>query len=50
MLLLQSESITEQNVDINVLESGGLVKPEEMIVDKAILNRDLISLHHLSMM
>ena len=38
MLLLQSASITEQNVAINVLESGDLAKPEELIVDKDILN------------
>ena len=38
MLLLQGASITEQNVAINILQSGGLAKPEKQIVDKAILN------------
>ena len=38
MLLLQGASINEQNVAINILQSGGLAKPEKQIVDKAILN------------
>ncbi len=38
MLLLQYATITEQNMRINILESSGLGKPEELIVDKAILN------------
>jgi hypothetical protein len=38
VLLLQNASITEQNVAIKILESGALAKPEELIVDKAILN------------
>ena len=38
VLLLQNATITEQNVAINILESGGLAKPEELIMDKAVLN------------
>ena len=38
LLLLQNASIIEQNVGIKILESGGLAKPEKLIVDKAILN------------
>ncbi len=38
VFLFQNVSITEQNVVINVLESSGLGKPEELIVDKSILN------------
>ncbi len=38
VLLLQNASITEQNVAFNTLESGGLAKPEKLIVDKTILN------------
>jgi hypothetical protein len=38
MLLLQKASITEQNMRDNILESGGLAKPSELIVNKAILN------------
>ena len=37
VLLLQNTSITEQNVDVKILESGALAKPEEVIVDKVIL-------------
>ena len=37
VLLLQNATITEQNVAIKILESD-LAKPEELIVDKAILN------------
>ena len=37
VLLLQNAKITEQNVAINILESGGLAKPEELMVDKAVL-------------
>ena len=38
VLLLQNASITEQNLGIKILESGGLAKPEELIIRKAILN------------
>jgi len=38
MLLLQDTTITKQNMRIDVLESSGLAKPEELIVDKAVLN------------
>jgi hypothetical protein len=38
VLLLQNATITEQNVAINILESGSLAKAEELIVYKAILN------------
>jgi len=38
VLLLQKASITEQNMGTKILETGGLANPEELIVDKAILN------------
>jgi hypothetical protein len=38
MLLLQNATITEKNMSINILESSGLAKPQELIVNKAILN------------
>ena len=38
VLLLQNATITEQNVANKILESGGLAKPEELIMDKAVLN------------
>ena len=38
VLLLQNTSTTEQNMTINIMESSGLAKSEELIVDKAILN------------
>ncbi len=38
MVLLQNATITEQNMRIIILESSGLAKPEELIVDKTILN------------
>jgi len=38
MLLLQDTTITENNMRIDILESSGLAKPEELIVDKSILN------------
>jgi hypothetical protein len=38
MLLLQYATITEQNMRMNILESSGLAKPEELEVDNAILN------------
>jgi hypothetical protein len=38
VLLLQNATITEQNVGVNILESGGLAKPEELIMYKAVLN------------
>jgi hypothetical protein len=38
MMLLQYATITEQNMRINILESSGLAKPEELEVDNAILN------------
>jgi hypothetical protein len=31
-------NITEQNMRINILESSGLAKPEELIVDNAVLD------------
>ena len=31
-------TITEQNMRINILESSGLAKPEELIMYKAVLN------------
>jgi hypothetical protein len=39
VLLLESTSMTEQNVVINIWESSGLAKSEELIEDKVILNR-----------
>ena len=39
VLMLQNAMITEQNVRVNILESGGLAKPEKMIMYKTILNR-----------
>jgi hypothetical protein len=38
VLLLQNASIPEHNMGINILESGGLAKPEELIMNEAILN------------
>jgi hypothetical protein len=38
VLLLQNSTITEQNVTINILESGDLGKPEELIMYKVVLN------------
>jgi hypothetical protein len=38
MLLLQDATITGQNMRIDMLESSGQAKPEELIVDKAVLN------------
>jgi len=38
MLLLQDATIIEQDMRIDILELSGLAKPEELIVDKAILN------------
>ena len=38
VLLLQNATITEQNMGVNILESGGLAKAEEMIMYKAVLN------------
>jgi hypothetical protein len=38
MVLLQNATITKQNMRIIILESSGLAKPEELIVDKTILN------------
>jgi len=38
MLLLQDATITEQNMRVNILESSGLAKSEELIMYKAILN------------
>jgi hypothetical protein len=35
MLLLQKAGITEQNARVSILESRGLAKPEELIMDKA---------------
>jgi hypothetical protein len=39
MLMFQDPTITEQNMRIDILESSVLTKPEELIVDKAVLNR-----------
>jgi hypothetical protein len=38
VLLLQNATITEQDMGVNILESGGLAKPEELIMYKAVLN------------
>ena len=38
VLLLQNATITKQNMRINILESSGLAKPEELIVDNAVLD------------
>jgi hypothetical protein len=38
MLLLQYVTITKQNMRVNMLESSGLAKSEELIMYKAILN------------
>jgi hypothetical protein len=38
VLLLQNATIIEQNVRVNILESGGLAKPEELIMYEAVLN------------
>jgi hypothetical protein len=38
VLLLQNARITEQNMGVNILEAGGLAKPEELIMYKAILH------------
>jgi hypothetical protein len=38
MLQLQSASITDQNVAIHILHSGGLAKSEKLIMCKVILN------------
>jgi hypothetical protein len=42
MLLLQDATITEQNVRIDILESSGLAKPEELMVDTAVLHSVLL--------
>jgi hypothetical protein len=34
VLLLQNASITEQNLGIKILESGGLAKPEELTMNE----------------
>ena len=38
-LLLQNATITEQNMRVSILETGGLTKPENLIMYKTILNR-----------
>jgi hypothetical protein len=38
VLLLQNASIIEQNMGIKILESGRLAKPEELLMNEAILN------------
>ena len=38
VLLLPKASITEQNMGTKILEAGGLVNPEELIMNEAILN------------
>ena len=38
MLLLQNATITEQNMRVNIMESSGLAKPEELIMYKSVLN------------
>jgi hypothetical protein len=35
---LQNATITKQNMRINILESSGLAKPEELIMNKSFLN------------
>jgi hypothetical protein len=37
-LLLLNATITEQNVRVSILESSGLAKPEELIMNEAVLN------------
>jgi hypothetical protein len=34
---LQNATITEQNMRVNILEAGGLTKPEKLIMYKTIL-------------
>ena len=38
MLLLQNATITDQNMRVCILEVSGLAKPEELIMNKAVLN------------
>jgi hypothetical protein len=38
MLLLQNTTISEQDMRIGVLESSSLAKPNQLVVDKAVLN------------
>ncbi len=38
VLLLQNATITKQNMRINILESSGLAKADELIMYKAVLN------------
>ncbi len=38
MLLLQDATISEQDMRIGVLESSSLAKPNQLVVDKAVLN------------
>jgi hypothetical protein len=38
MLLLQNATITEQNMRVNILETRGLAKPEDLIMNKIVLN------------
>ena len=38
VLLLQNTTITKQNMRVNILEAGGLTKPEKLIMYKTILN------------
>ena len=39
VLLLQNATITEQNMRVDILETGGMAKPEKLIMYKTILNR-----------
>jgi hypothetical protein len=38
MRLLQNATITEQNMRVSILESSGLAKPEELIINKTVLS------------
>jgi hypothetical protein len=38
MLLLPNTTITEQNMIVTILESSDLSKPEEMIMNKTVVN------------
>ena len=43
MLLLKRESITEQNIRVNILEVGVLAKPEDLIMKHLLLIYNLLS-------
>ncbi len=38
MLLMENVTITESNVRVSILQSSGLANPEELIMNKAVLN------------